>query len=89
MIPKEIAALMRPMMIPSIMNGQRTNQRVAPTYIIIFISFLLAKTVIRIVFEIMKMEIVIIIIIRMREMMWMVFEMLTIVLIVLGSRLAL
>lgn len=49
----------RPIIIPSTINGQRINPFVAPTYFIIDISFLLACTVSFIVFEIINIDIII------------------------------
>ena len=52
----EMIAEIKPISIPSTINGQRTNQFVAPTDFIMLISRRLLNIVIRIVFEIIKSE---------------------------------
>ena len=58
-IPSVINAEITPIIIPSIINGPLIKPFVAPTYFIIDISFLLAYTVSFIVYEIIKIEIII------------------------------
>ena len=50
-MPVDTSAPMRPMIIPSEMNGPLINQLVAPTYFIIRISLALANTVSFTVFD--------------------------------------